>query len=578
VDISTPSIHRLPDPTPHGVNEGRFGAPFPFEGHMGEDSKCIGHEPCPKCGSTDNLGRYDDGHGYCFGCGHYEHASGEPRPAKLKGGKVREMVDGEIGALPARGITEETCRKWNYRKGTFNGKPVQIANYCDERGVPVAQKLRFANKDFLVTGDKKALGLYGQWLWRDGGKQVVVTEGEVDALTVSQLQQLKWPVVSVPNGAQGAAKAVAKAIEWLERFEKVIFLMDDDEPGRKAAQECAALITPGRAYIARIDGFKDANEALKAGQGAKVIDAIWGAKVYRPDGIISIDDILEEAEQPIEMGKPWCFPTLTRLTYGRRPGEVYTLGAGTGIGKTDFMTQQIEYDVNELGETVGVFYLEQKPVETAKRIAGKAAGKRFHVPDAGWTREEQRAALQSLRGKVHFYDNFGETDWGVVKAKIRYMAVSLGIRHIFLDHLTAMADTANEKESIEQLMKEMAGLANELGLIIHCVSHLSTPEGKPHEEGGRVMIRHFKGSRAIGFWSFFMFGLERNQQDENPERRSITIFRCLKDRYTGQATGQVFALGYDADTGRLYECEMPGEGGSKGFKDETEGGDDDISF
>ena len=100
-------------------------------------------------------------------------------------------------------------------------------------------------------------------------------------------------------------------------------------------------------------------------------------------------------------------------------------------------------------------------------------------------------------------------------------------------------------------MKEMAGLANELGIIIHFVSHLSTPEGKPHEEGGRVMIRHFKGSRAIGFWSHFMFGLERNQQAEDPEERQQTTLRVLKDRYTGRATGATFRMRYAPSTGLL---------------------------
>ena len=102
-------------------------------------------------------------------------------------------------------------------------------------------------------------------------------------------------------------------------------------------------------------------------------------------------------------------------------------------------------------------------------------------------------------------------------------------------------------------MKEMATLANELNIIIIFVSHLTTPEGKPHEEGGRVTIRHFKGSRAIGFWSFLMFGLERNQQAEEDTERRTTKLRVLKDRYTGQATGRVFNLIYDADTGLLKE-------------------------
>jgi len=34
-------------------------------------SSFIKHIPCPKCGSKDNLGEYDD-HLYCFGCGYYK--------------------------------------------------------------------------------------------------------------------------------------------------------------------------------------------------------------------------------------------------------------------------------------------------------------------------------------------------------------------------------------------------------------------------------------------------------------------------------------------------------------------------
>ncbi len=35
-------------------------------------SEFVRHEPCPACGSEDNLARYTDGHAYCFGCGHLE--------------------------------------------------------------------------------------------------------------------------------------------------------------------------------------------------------------------------------------------------------------------------------------------------------------------------------------------------------------------------------------------------------------------------------------------------------------------------------------------------------------------------
>ena len=103
-------------------------------------------------------------------------------------------------------------------------------------------------------------------------------------------------------------------------------------------------------------------------------------------------------------------------------------------------------------------------------------------------------------------------------------------------------------------MAEMGSLVKELGVWVLFVSHLATPEGTPHEEGGRVKIRHFKGSRAIGFWSHFMIGLERDQQAEDEEDRSTTTYRMLKDRYTGRSTGETYRIGYEQQTGRLVEA------------------------
>jgi twinkle protein len=85
------------------------------------------------------------------------------------------------------------------------------------------------------------------------------------------------------------------------------------------------------------------------------------------------------------------------------------------------------------------------------------------------------------------------------------------------------------------------------------VSHLSTPEGKPHEEGGRIMGKHFKGSRAIMFWSHFMFGLEGNVQSEADEDKVKRNFRVIKDRMSGRSTGFVLPLTYDHETGKLKE-------------------------
>jgi twinkle protein len=171
----------------------------------------VQHEPCPKCGSKDNLARYSDGSAYCFGCKAVEKAGSEPGTPVTREKARADLLDGEIVALSKRGISAETCRFWNYRIGHLGPDGVQIASYIRD-GKVIAQKVRTKDKKFKVLGEGKSLPLYGQWLWKGGGKRLIVTEGEIDALTVSQLQNNKWPVVSVPNGAQGAAKTFAREI------------------------------------------------------------------------------------------------------------------------------------------------------------------------------------------------------------------------------------------------------------------------------------------------------------------------------------------------------------------------------
>jgi twinkle protein len=546
--------------------------------HQQDDSQLLFKGPCEACGSSDACASYSDGHTHCFSCGAHTGSTGDA-PARTSSSSAASSdftpIMGDIGPLRARGITEETCAHFGYAVGKDpkTGKLVQLAPYRDADGRIVAQKWRDKDKNFGLIGKlKSALPLFGQHLWRDGGKKVVITEGEIDCMSVSQVQGNKWPVVSVPNGAQGAKKALQAALEWLERFDEVILMFDMDDPGRDAVAECSPLFTPGRCKVASLP-LKDPNELLKAGRGAEIIEAIWGAKPYRPDGVVSILDVVDAASEDIADGIPWLFETMTEMTYGRRPGELHVFGAGTGIGKTDLFTQSIAYDLLKLKLTVGVIYLEQPTVETARRIAGKAVGKHLHLPRRA-TKEERKAALDIISegNRLHFYDSFGKKDWETVKAKIRYQAVSLGCKVIYLDHLTALvAAEEDERRALDLIMEEVASLALELGVVIHAISHLARPkDGATHEEGGRVKQAQFRGSNAIGMWAHYMWGLERNTQAEDGGDQSRTTLRCLKDRPTGQATGKTIPLTYDPETGLLAE----GSVADSPFTDRTTSGTD----
>jgi hypothetical protein len=55
------------------------------------------HEPCPDCGSPDNLARYSDGHAFCFGCNRYENKKGEVVPTPV-GPSPEERLCNDIRA------------------------------------------------------------------------------------------------------------------------------------------------------------------------------------------------------------------------------------------------------------------------------------------------------------------------------------------------------------------------------------------------------------------------------------------------------------------------------------------------
>jgi twinkle protein len=520
-------------------------------------SEFIRHAPCPHCGSSDAYSLYTDGHGWCFACNTHDRGDGAPEGTKRKRMASTDLIQGrEFAALGKRRITEETARKFSYHLAEYKGKPVQVADYYDPRGEGVvAQKVRFADKTFVALGNMKAAGLYGQHLWRDGGKMVVVTEGEIDALSVSQLQNNKWPVVSVPNGAQGAKKAIQKSLDWLQGFQSVVFMFDNDEQGRAAALECAEVLPPGKAKIASLP-LKDASDMLMAGRGGEVIDAIWGAKSFRPDGIVSGAEMWDAlAKEDAVTSIPYPYTGLTDKTAGLRQGELVTVTAGSGIGKSLLCREIAHYLVKEKQETVGYIALEESVKRTALGFLSMELGKPLHISRADVTEEQLKAAFDATlgTGRVFLYDHFGSTDSDNLMARIRYLAKGCGCKWIVLDHISIVVsgiEDGDERRTIDNTMTKLRTLVEETGVGMLLVSHLKRPEGKGHEEGAITSLSQLRGSAAIGQLSDIVIGLERDQQDEDEANK--TTVRILKNRFTGE-TGVAGTLVYNKETGRLRE-------------------------
>jgi len=302
--------------------------------------------------------------------------------------------------------------------------------------------------------------------------------------------------------------------------------------------------------------YKDANEVLINTGKPGVTRAFYGAEKYKPDGFVTPEELLEEAIKPITWGLPWFLEKLTTVSYGRRYGEVVAVGAGVSVGKTDFIQQQMAFDIKE-GHKIATFMLEQSKVETLLRLVGKMDGKHYHLPDEKYDVEELKKTIHSVNDKLFIYDNFGKIDWETIKEKIRSARHIYGVRLFYIDNLTALnAHAEDERRNLDALMEEVASLAKELDIWILLVSHLNPPKkGASHEAGGRVEQGQFTGSRAIMRWCQFMLGVERNTLHEIPEERNKGLVRGIKDRFSGKATGQTIGFVYDDVTGNLLETE-----------------------
>lgn len=533
-----------------------------MSGYSQTESNLLYHEPCDECGSSDAKAVYDDGHAFCFSCEHFYPPSeglGETKKEHESMPKdVSLILNGDISPIQSRGITATTCMKFGYMVAKHKGKHVQVAPYYNDKGEIIAQKVRGRDKEFYTLGNAKKMSLWGKQVCPPKGRRIVITEGEIDALSVSQAFKNKWEVVSLPTGASSAVGVLKRELEWLNGYEDIVLFFDNDRQGRKAAEEAAKVLPVGKVRLAFApEGFKDPNDMLKVGKVQEICRCVWDAKEYRPDGIVGGDEVWGQVSQYLKtVSYKYEWEGLNKLLWGYRNYEIVTICAGTGIGKTQF-TKEITKQLIDAGNKVGVIALEESVAKTAMDFLSLYENKRIHLLDGETDPKElQKSYNKHLKDKAIFYDHFGSLDGDNLINKIRYMVVSEGCKYIILDHLSiaisGLEAEEGERKLIDVLMTTLRKLTEELHFGLFLISHLSKPKGggKGFEVGQQIGLNDLRGSASIGQLSDVVIGLERDQQDE--KHAHLTTVRVLKCRFTG-STGIAMRLDFNPTTGRMVE-------------------------
>ena len=522
---------------------------------------------CDDCGSSDARAINADGWSTCFSCNVRKPTSGErvmPTPPVSTPGMLSsitaaliEAVPNNAKGIPDRGITPIATKKYSV---VVQGDRHTYPYYgLDDKHTPIAAKKRMPNKLFISEGQISQCMLFGQQAFSKGGRSIVITEGETDAMAAFQLMGNKYPAVSV-RSSTSALKDCKLNYEWLDSFDNIVIAFDNDKSGHDAAKKVGELFG-GKSKIMHITGdYNDPVDMLKDGARGQAIwtSTFWSAERFTPDGIVDAATCWSEVIKPIvDPMVLYPYDGLNKLTRGIRGAELVTVAAGSGLGKSQFIREIMFHVLQTTDVNIGGLFLEENIQRTVLSIMSLHANKMLHLEKV--EEVEMREAFDATvgTGRVFLFDHFGSTSVENIISRVRYMNKALDCKVVFLDHLSIIVssqENGDERKAIDEVMTKLRSLVQETGISLFLVSHLKRPGGLGHEEGGLTSLAQLRGSASIAQLSDIVLGLERNGQDDDPTERNTTRIRVLKNRFTGE-TGKAAAMLYDGSTGRMSEVD-----------------------
>jgi twinkle protein len=493
----------------------------------------------------------------------------EPSSGSVDFNSVTESFVSE--AIPERKIKQIITEHYGVLVETDrDDNPVShFYPYTDGRGHLVAYKQRVLPKQFYWVGPEKQIKqLFGQSV-ATGGRMLVITEGELDCLAVAQAQYDKYkkfyPVVSISSATSGI-KAVLENREWIRGYKSVVLCCDNDSAGQEALEKLCKIIGHDKVLIASYPE-KDPCEVLLTRGSQALMEAIFDAKPYVPDGIVTGEKIWEQYKKLKNVPAipyPACMEGVNKKLRGSRAGEIVLLVSGSGSGKSTLMKEialeLLSYEQDPLTvNRIGALFLEESVGDTAEKFIGMHLKK--NLQRAKLKESEERQAFEELFGdeRLMLLDHQGSVEDESVVDRIEYMAL-MGCTHIFLDHITiAVSDGMEGKtgnESVDHLMSALLKLVKKHNIWLCIVSHLRKVDNKSKsfEEGRMPSLDDIKGSGSIKQISFDVLAFARDMTHVEEAVRNTIKLRVLKARKTGD-TGDCGHMKYNVKTTRLEAAE-----------------------
>lgn len=428
--------------------------------------------------------------------------------------------------LEGRGLTPATIAAYQVGEQSQGGKTYAVLPFLRDGELVNAKYRNVADKKDMRQEGGAEPCLFGWHLIAPKTRSVVITEGEIDAMT---LHQVGVPALSVNAGA-GNHQWIENDWDRLNRFSDIVVCFDNDEAGQKGAREVVQRLGIERCRVATL-GAKDANQWLQDGATDDDFrNAIADAKSQDPDEMVPFADFMADV-------KARLYPTsdarhLPVLRIGRRDydwfefrGGEYSVWTGiNGHGKS-LALSQILLGLADQGDRCMVFSGEMPAATQLLRMSKQAAG--LAKPSPAYL----DAIGDWLRDKFWVFNRVGSAALDDLLRIFEYAHRRYGVRQFVVDSLM-MTDVPEDGHGAmtkqKQAAQKIADFVKRTNSHLHLVAH----PRKQQDERNNVGKMDVAGSGKItdgadNVWSVWS---ARKPEEEELDEKPDALIELLKQR------------------------------------------------
>jgi twinkle protein len=351
--------------------------------------------------------------------------------------------------------------------------------------------------------------LFGWQVIDDNAREVTITEGEIDAMSMFAYGH---PALSVPfgGGKGGKQSWIDEEYPDLDRFETIFLAMDMDEEGQAAAAEIANRLGRYRCRIVKLPR-KDANECLVDGISKEDIDhCIRAARTLDPDELRPAEAFTDDVVRAFHPASgsdpgyrlPWS-KLFNRVLF--RPGEVTVWQGATGAGKSQVVSHACVESMDQ-GARICIASLEMAPRMLLTRMIRQATG--TGRPTDMFVRQ----AFDWMAGKLWLFSVVGKSKTGRLLEVFEYARRRYGVDVFIVDSFMRLGIRPDDYAGQEEAMFGIVDWAVASGVHVHLVVHSRKSDRQRGD--GVPGSEDVKGTSEIGSNAANIIAVWRNRRHE----------------------------------------------------------------